>query len=315
MQVVADAWAPRIVVMGVGGAGCNFIDALLGQPGAEQLGCVAANTDASALARSRALTKLQLGTSGLGAGAMSSAGRASAKTSRQAIRQALKHAQFLILVTGLGGGTGTGASPVIAKVARKMGIPVIAIVTRPFSFESRERVARKGLRRLRRQTEAVLPLSLDDFAARCGPDAAMDQLFDIVDREVINLVRCFTSTVLEPNMVNRDLSVVLDWLTDAGELSATSITGKGESALKEVLATLHAEGGIVARQLNDTRRVLVTITESSVPTMRSIRKIVRTVQEHTPPEAFFIYASTSEPGLDTDLRVTFVTSRMKWRRH
>lgn len=311
MHAGAMDWAPRIIVMGVGGAGGNLLDALLRQPEIEWLERVAANTDAESLARSHASTKLQLG-AGLGAGAMVSAGRAAAKASRQAIRKALKHRHFLILVAGLGGGTGTGATPVIAKMARKLGIPAIAIVTLPFSFEGgRDRVARKGLKRIRRQTDAVITLSNDDICASSGPDVTFDGAFGLVDKEVINLVRCFTSTVLEPNMINQDLHRVLDWVNEAGELATVRIKGSGDSALQEVLSAIQAEDGAVARQLKSAHRVMVTITESSPPTMRSIRKIVRSIQDLTAPDTFFTYATTSEPELGADLRVTVITSQVK----
>lgn len=314
MQAVEIVGPPRIVLMGVGDAGCNFLDALLCLPGGEQLECMAANTDAAALARSHASTKLHLGTSWAGTGGMISAGRAAAKSSRRTIRNALKHRHFLILVAGLGGGTGTGSTPVIAKIVRKMGIPVIAIVTRPFSFENgRERLARKGLRRLRRQTEAVITVSNDEPGVRRGQDTTFNHMSRLIDKEVINLVRCFTSTILEPSMVNCDLSKVLDWLKGAGELSALCITGTGESALQDVLAAVQAEDGIVARQLDGTRRVFVTITESSALTMSSVRKIVRTIEQYPAPDVFYIYATTSEPDLGIDLRVTMITSRTRYR--
>lgn len=296
--------------MGVGGAGCNFLDALLRLPGIAQLEYIAANTDAEALPRNQAPTKLQLG-AGLGAGAKVSAGRAAAKGSRRSIRNALKHRHFLILLAGLGGGTGTGATPVIAKIARKMGIPSIAIVARPFAFEHRDRAARKGLKRIRRQTEALVTVSSDEMCARCGPDVTFDCAFGLIDREVINLVRCFTSTVLEPNMINQDLPKVLDWVHGAGELASLSIKGTGESALQEVVTTLQAEDGIVARQIENAHRVFVMITESAAPTMRSIRKIVHSIQQHARPDAFFMYATASEPDLGPDLRVTLITSRVK----
>lgn len=310
----AMGWDPRIVLMGVGGAGCNFLDVLLPHPAIELLECVAVNTDAEALARSRAPTKLQLG-AGLGAGAKVSAGREAAKASRRSIRNALKHRHFLILLAGLGGGTGTGATPVIAKIARKMGIPAIAIVTRPFSFEHRERAARKGLKRIGRNTEAVITVSNDDICASCCADVAFDYAFGLIDKEVINLVRCFTSTVLEPNSINQDLPKVLDWVRGAGELAALNLKGTGESALQEVLASVQAEDGIVAHHVKDAHRVFVMITESSAPTMRSIRKIIRSVQQHARPDAFFMYATASEPDLGPNLRLTLVTSGMKTSGH
>lgn len=296
--------------MGVGGAGCNFLDALLRLPVAAQLECIAANSDAEALVRSRAPTKLQLG-SGLGAGAKVSAGRVAAKASRRAIQNALKHRHLLIRVAGLGEGTGTGATPVIAKIARKMGIPTIAIVARPFAFEHRERAARKGLKRIRRQTEGVATVSNDDICQRCGSDVTLDYAFGLIEKEVISLVRCFTATVLEPNMINQDLPKVLEWVHGAGELASLSIKGTGESALQEVVTTLQAEDGIVARQVKDAHRVFVMITESAAPTMRSIRKIVRSIQQHAQPDAFFMYATASEPDLGPDLRVMLITSRVK----
>jgi cell division protein FtsZ len=168
-----------------------MVDALAASE-TEKFVCIAANTDVSALSRTKVRKRLRLGRSGLGAGVSVSYGKSAAIESERAIRKVLRGCKLLILIVGLGGGTGSGSAPVIAKVARRKGITCVAVVTLPFGFENRTCIAQDGLKKLRRYCAATLIIDQDDIVSRLGEDIDFTVLFAEVDE----MVRGFIGYVL-----------------------------------------------------------------------------------------------------------------------
>lgn len=188
MSRVKISATSRCFIMGVGGGGCNMVDALAASE-TEKFVCIAANTDVSALSRTKVRKRLRLGRSGLGAGVSVSYGKSAAIESERAIRKVLRGCKLLILIVGLGGGTGSGSAPVIAKVARRKGITCVAVVTLPFGFENRACIAQDGLKKLRRYCAATLIIDQDDIVSRLGEDADFADVFAEVDKTIRSLIR------------------------------------------------------------------------------------------------------------------------------
>jgi cell division protein FtsZ len=189
MSRVRTSAISRCIIMGVGGGGCNMVDALTASE-TEKFVCIAADTDVSALSRTKVRKRLRLGRSGLGAGVSASYGKSAAIESERAIRRVLRGCKLLILVVGLGGGTGSGSAPVIAKVARRKGIACVAVVTLPFSFENRACIAQDGLKKLRRYCKATLIIDQDAMMSRLGEDVDFTFFFAEVDEKVRGFIGC-----------------------------------------------------------------------------------------------------------------------------
>ena len=183
-----DSGSTIIKVIGVGGAGGNAVDHMA-REGVQGVEFLAANTDAQALGRSLAHVKLQLGKTGLGAGAKPEAGRVSAIEQREQIAAALTGANMVFITAGMGGGTGTGAAPIVAEVAREMGILTVAVVTKPFSFEGKRiKIAEAGIAELTQHVDSLIVILNDKLMEVLGEDAAVDECFRAADDVLGNAV-------------------------------------------------------------------------------------------------------------------------------
>ncbi len=296
-----------IKVVGVGGAGGNAVDHMI-REGVQGVDFVVANTDAQALRRCLAPNKVQLGSTGLGAGSKPEAGRAAAQDSHEAIVAALDGAHMCFITGGMGGGTGTGAAPVVAEVAKEMGILTVGVVTKPFDFENRLRVAESGIEELSRHVDSLIIVLNDKLLEVYGDDAGFEDCFRSADNVLKNAVGGIAEIINVPGLVNVDFQ---DVRTAMGEMGRAMMGSAEASGLDR--ARIAAEQAAVSpllegTELSGARCVLINITASRSLKMSEVRDAVRTVQAFAAPEAFVKYGTVFEESMEDRIRVTVVAT-------
>ena len=218
--VIDNEKSAKIKVVGVGGAGGNAVNNMI-EAGLTGVKFICVNTDAQALENSKAPYKLQLGeslTEGLGAGANPTIGRDAAMDNQEELRELLKDSHMVFITAGLGGGTGTGAAPVIAEICRELGLLTVSVVTRPFKFEGKKRtiIAAEGLQELRRSSDTVITISNDRLKGISSKNTRMIDAFKKADDVLLNSVRGITDLILMPGLINLDFADVRTAMSKAG---------------------------------------------------------------------------------------------------
>lgn len=297
-----------IKIVGVGGAGANALENMISQglSGAE---CIVANTDAHALVRSSVPRKLQLGKTGLGAGANPRLGSAAAQASCHAIRNSLDGAHLLFIVAGMGGGTGTGAAPVIASIAREMGILTIGVVSSPFGFEGAKRMqtAKTGIAELVRHSDSLIVIPNEKLMLSMGEDADVDTCFQAIDDLLLQIVGGISGIILRQDLVACDFE---DIRTVTGDMGLGSI-GRG-SAVGDKRALIAAERALASPFLgpNDlavARGVAVIISGTrETLRMKEVNEVMNTIKVGLAEDAHIIFGVAHEPSLGETLRVVVV---------
>lgn len=305
---------PRITVIGVGGAGGNAINNMIAS-GLEDVQFVAANTDAQALAMSSADRRLQLGvklTEGLGAGARPEIGQAAAEEAIEEIRAELDGSHMVFIAAGMGGGTGTGAASVIARVARELGILTVAIVSKPFHFEGsrRMRVADAGVKALRRDVDTLIVIPNQNLFRIATDQTTFAESFVLADQVLYSGVACIVDLVMKDGLINLDFADVRSVMVDMG----TAVMGTGE-AEGEQRATLAAEEALANPLLDDIRLdaaqgVLVSIVGGPDMTLFEVDEAANRIRSEVNSEANIIVGATFDTELNERFRVSLVAAGM-----
>src|SRR3989454_3579278 len=217
-----------IRVMGAGGAGGNAVDQMT-QTGGAGVDFITANTDGQALSRTQAKSQIQLGSTGLGAGAKPEAGRAAALEAREQIADALRGSHMAFITAGMGGGTGTGAAPVVAEVAKEMGILSVAVVTKPFSFEGvrRMQAAEIGIEELSQHVDSVIVILNEKLEEVLGDDVSMEEAFSAADSVLKNAVAGISEIINVPGLINVDFQDVRTVMAEQGMAMMGSAAASG----------------------------------------------------------------------------------------
>jgi cell division protein FtsZ len=307
----AEDQAAVIKVIGVGGCGGNAVDHMI-QNGVEGVEFICANTDAQALKRNQARTLLQLGTNitkGLGAGANPDIGRAAGMEDRERISELIEGADMLFITAGMGGGTGTGAAPVVAEIAKEMGILTVAVVTKPFLFEgTRLKSAESGMKELSNHVDSLIVIPNDKLMAVLGDDVTMDDAFKAANNVLYGAVAGIAEVINCPGLINVDFADVKTVMSKAGMAMMGSASATGVDR-----ARLSAEQAVASPLLEDVNLsgaggVLVNITASSGLKMREIHEVMNTVKDFTADDATVIMGTVIEENMQNDLRVTVVAT-------
>jgi len=308
-EIVEKEQANTVIkVIGVGGAGGNAVDHMI-REGVQGVEFIAANTDAQALKRCLAPHKVQLGDTGLGAGSKPEAGRVAAQESRDAIAAALEGAHMCFITGGMGGGTGTGAAPVVAEIAKEMGILCVGVVTKPFDFENRLRVAESGVEELSRHVDSLIVVLNDKLLDVFGDDAGFEDCFRSADNVLKNAVGGIAEIINVPGLVNVDFQ---DVRTAMGEMGRAMMGSAEASGLDR--ARIAAEQAAVSpllegTELSGARCVLINITAARGSLkMSEVRDAVKTVQAFAAPEAFVKYGTVFDDSMEDRVRVTVVAT-------
>lgn len=303
---------PKIVVFGVGGAGGNAVNNMI-EANLQGVEFVVANTDAQALARSRAETKLQLGletTGGLGAGARPEIGARAAEESLDEIRLYLEGAHMVFIAAGMGGGTGTGAAPVIARAAQELGILTIAVVTKPFGFEGshRMKLAEDGLARIRAHVDTMIVVPNQNLFRVANDRTTFADAFRMADDVLYNGVRGITDLIVMPGLINLDFADVGAIMTGMG----TALMGMGEAS-GEGRALEAARRAIDNPLLDDVtirgaKGVLINITGGYDMTLFELDEAANEIRREADPEANIIIGSAFDTELEGTIRVSVVAA-------
>ncbi len=303
----AEMGSTVIKVVGVGGAGGNAVDHMIreGVGGVEFICC---NTDAQALKKSSAHVKLQLGP-GLGAGGKPEKARELAVQDRERIADALRGAHMVFITAGMGGGTGTGAGPVIAEVARELGILTVAVVTKPFEYEGkRKRLAEEGVTELSRHVDSLIVILNEKLEEVLGEEISYLEAFKTADNVLRNAVGGIAEIINVPGLVNVDFEDVRTVMGEMGKAMMGSAVAAGVDrarvAAEEAVASPLLEG----IELSGARGVLVNITASSTLGLKEYKEVMKTIRQYTAPEATVICGTVFDEGMEDQLRVTVVAT-------
>ena len=300
----------QIKVVGVGGAGCNAITRLIevGIDGSED---IAINTDAQDLRICKATKKILIGreiSKGLGAGNDPSTGEQAAKEDERVIREAIDNSDMVFVTCGLGGGTGTGAAPVIAEISKKSGALTVGIVTLPFTVEGirRQRNAEKGLERLRKNADTVIVIP-NDKLLELAPGLPIGTAFKVSDDILIQSVRGITDLITKAGLINLDFADVKSVMSDGG----VAMIGMGESdtenrSVEAVEEALNSP--LIDVEITGSRGALINITGSNDLKLEEAERIVEAVSNELDPEAQVIWGAQIDESLKGSIRVMLVLS-------
>jgi cell division protein FtsZ len=299
-----------IKVIGIGGAGGNAVDHMI-RNGVAGVEFIAANTDAQALSRGLAKLQLQLGSTGLGAGAKPEAGRAAALEAREEIADALRGSHMAFITGGMGGGTGTGAAPVVAEIAKEMGLLTVAVVTKPFSFEGakRMRAAETGIEELSQHVDSVIVILNEKLEEVLGDDVSMEEAFSAADSVLKNAVAGISEIINVPGLINVDFQDVRTVMAEQGVAMMGSAGASGVDrariAAEQAVACPLLEG----INLAGARGVVVNITaDKSGLKLRETKEVMNTIRGFAADDATIIFGAVYDEDMGDELRVTVVAT-------
>ncbi|MDD9958596.1 MAG: cell division protein FtsZ [Gammaproteobacteria bacterium] len=301
-----------IKVIGVGGGGGNAVHHMISNQ-VDGVEFICANTDAQALNNLKAKTILQMGsniTKGLGAGANPDIGRQAALEDRDEIAEILSGADMVFITAGMGGGTGTGAAPIVAEVAREMGILTVAVVTRPFPFEGKKRsaIAENGIAQLSENVDSLITIPNEKLLDVLGKEASLLAAFKAANDVLLGAVKGIADLIMHPGMINVDFADVKTVMSEMG----MAMMGTG-SAVGEERAREAAESAIRSPLLEDVnlqgaRGILVNITAGENLSLGEFAEVGDTVEEFASDDATVVVGTVIDPTLEDEMRVTVIAT-------
>ena len=301
-----------IKVVGIGGAGNNVVNRMV-KSGTQGVEFVSINTDKPALSISAADQKVQIGeklTHGQGAGANPDVGKKAAEESRNNIAQILENTDMVFIAAGMGGGTGTGASPVVADIAREQGILTVGVVTKPFSFEGKRRMdqANEGISNLLSKVDALLIIPNDRLKHATDQKLTFANAFEIADDVLLQAVNSISELIKNTGFINLDFADVTAIMKDAGyaHMGVGHAAGKGKA---EEAARDAVSSPLMETSINGARGVLVNITGSMDIGLDDVEAAASLVQEAAHPDANIIFGATFDETMDDEMRVTVIATR------
>jgi cell division protein FtsZ len=302
----------RIIVMGVGGGGCNAVSTMIAG-GLGQVEFVVANTDLQVLRSSPAATKLQLGTrltKGLGAGANPQVGRDAALEDTERIREALSGADMVFITAGMGGGTGTGAAPVIAGIAKEAGALTVAVVTKPFTFEGarRMRQADDGVRELRSACDTILVIPNQRLLSVVEKGTPLTRAFAVADDILRQAVQGIAEVITVPGLVNVDFADVRAIMTHMGRAVMGMGRARGEHRAVEAAQRAIASPLLEDGSIQGARGVLINITGGPDLSLHEITEASSIIQEAADQDANIIFGSVVNEQMGEDILVTVIAT-------
>jgi cell division protein FtsZ len=306
---------PRIVVIGVGGAGGNAVNNMIDAK-LQGVEFVVANTDAQALTRSKAPTQIQLGmakTSGLGAGANPDVGMEAAKESSDEIKKILHGAHMCFIAAGMGGGTGTGAAPIIARIAKEQKVLTVGVVTKPFDFEGKRRmqVAERGIIDLRAEVDTLLIIPNQNLFRIANKDTTFAEAFGLADKVLYSGVRGITDLMVMPGLINLDFADVRTVMAGMGSAMMGEGEGEGENrALKAAQAAI-ANPLLDDVSMRGAKGVLINITGGYDMTLFEVDEAANEVRREVDVDAHIILGSTFDENMNGKIRVSVVAAGLQ----
>ena len=301
----------KIRVIGLGGGGSNAITRMVREE-IQGVEFIAMNTDAQALAITEAPTRIQLGeklTRGLGVGGDHTLGQRAAEESSDELRELVSGADMVFITSGMGGGTGTGAAPVIAEIAKQSGALTIAVVTKPFSFEGvhRTQVANEGVTRLLGKVDTLIIIPNDRLLGLCDQKTGVDSAFKLADDVLRHGVQAIAEVITTPGMINLDFADVKAIMKDAGPAWMSIGTGSGQNraidAAKQALAS-----PLLDVSINGSKAVLFNVVGGSSLTLFEVNEAADVIRQAVDPEANIIFGVAHDTDMDNDVRITLIAT-------
>jgi cell division protein FtsZ len=299
-----------IKVIGVGGGGGNAIAHMV-RKGVEGVEFIAANTDAQALKGIEARTSLQIGggiTKGLGAGANPEIGRQAALEDRDRIAEVLSGADMVFITAGMGGGTGTGAAPVVAEVARELGILTVAVVTKPFRFEKRMEAAEVGIAQLSRFVDSLITIPNEKLLAVLGERTPMLAAFGAANDVLLGAVQGIADLIIRPGMINVDFADVRTVMSEMGMAMMGTGRASGENRARDAAEAAIRSPLLEDIDLHGARGILVNVTAGPDLSIGEFSEVGDTIEEFASEQATVVIGTVIDPELKDEIKVTVVAT-------
>jgi len=310
--VDVDSESAVIKVIGVGGGGGNAVNHML-RSNIEGVDFICANTDAQALQNTEVRTALQLGsnvTRGLGAGANPERGCEAAMEDRDRIHEALEGADMVFITAGMGGGTGTGAAPVVAEVAKELGILTVAVVTKPFSFEGakRMRIAEEGIDKLSEHVDSVITIPNEKLLSVLGKTTSLLDAFKAANDVLLNAVQGIAELITKPGLINVDFADVRTVMSEMGVAMMGTGKSTGEQRAREAAELAIRSPLLEDVNLSGARGILVNITAGLDLAIGEFDEVGNTVKEFARDDATVVVGTVIDPDMVDEMRVTVVAT-------
>ena len=300
-----------IKVVGVGGGGNNVVNRMV-RSGAQGVDFVAVNTDKQALNASSANYKIQIGeklTGGKGAGSNPEVGLKAAEESRNQMAKALESTDMVFITAGMGGGTGTGAAPVVAEIAREAGVLTVGVVTKPFGFEGRKRMAQaeQGIEELRSKVDSLVIIPNERLKYATDQKITFANAFAIADDVLRQAVQSISDLIRDTGFINLDFADVTAIMKDAGlaHMGVGRAAGKGKA---EEAARMAISSPLLETSINGAKGVLINVTGSMDIGLEEVEQAATLVQQAVHPDALTIFGATFDETLDDEIRVTVIAT-------
>lgn len=310
IQSMAESFA-RIKVIGVGGGGCNAVNRMIDE-GVQGIEFITVNTDAQALLLSKAQTRVRIGdkvTRGLGAGGNPEMGQKAAEESADELYEVLKGSDMVFVTAGLGGGTGTGAAPIVGQIAKEIGALTIGVVTRPFTFEGSRRMqsAESGIAKLKEHADTLIVIPNDRLLQIVDKRASLTEAFQVADDVLRQGIQGISELITVPGLINLDFADVRAIMSEGG--AALMAVGRASG---EERARVAAEAAISSQLLDITidgaRGILFNVTGGPNLTLFEVNQAAAIIKETAHPDVNLIFGAVIDPNMGDDLRVTVIAT-------
>jgi cell division protein FtsZ len=300
-----------IKVVGVGGGGGNAVEHMVLENNIEGVEFICANTDAQALRVSKAKILIQLGdelTKGLGAGANPQIGREAAEENREQIKQILQGADMVFITAGMGGGTGTGAAPVFAQIAKELGILTVAVVTKPFSFEGKQRAlaAEEGIRQLSEHVDSLITIPNNKLLSVLGKNITLLNAFRAANNVLLGAVKGISDLITCPGLINVDFADVRTVMSEMGMAMMGTGSGSGEQRARQAAESAIASPLLEDGNFSDARGILVNITAGPDMSIGEFEEVGDVVKAFISDDATVVVGTVIDPNMIDELRVTVI---------
>lgn len=301
----------RLKVIGVGGGGNNAVDRMI-EAQVQGVDFIAVNTEAQILEKSEAETKIQIGeklTKGLGAGAKPEVGEQAAEESKDEILKVLQGADMVFVTAGMGGGTGTGAAPVVAQCAKELGALTVGVVTKPFTFEGKVRMrnAMSGIEKLKANVDTLLIVPNDRLLQTVDKKTSLKDAFKIADDVLRQGIQGISDLITVPGIINLDFADVKTIMSDQGEALMGIGIGSGENRASDA-AKMAISSPLLERSIDGAKGIIISITGNEDLGLFEINEASQVITEAADPDANIIWGTSVDPNLDDMVKITVIAT-------
>lgn len=301
----------EIKVIGVGGGGCNAINRMI-EDGMKGVTFIAVNTDKQALLKSKAEAKVQIGeklTKGLGAGGNPEVGQKSAEENIEDLEKYITGSDMVFVTCGMGGGTGTGAAPIIAKIAKDQGILTVGVVTKPFRFEGRKRGehAELGIKFLKKYVDSLVVVPNDKLLESTTEHTSLLEAFSMADDVLKQGVQAISDIIVDDALINLDFADVTTIMKDRGIVHMGVGHGQGENKITDAVSSA-VDSPLLETKISGARAVLINITGGNDLTMFDVDKVATQIDEEADPNAIIILGTSIKEDLQDEIKITVIAA-------